>query len=50
MTDNNQEQEGGRRPIRTKRTWGEWVALILPLINLLIGIQKIAEEWILPFV
>ncbi|CAL9453557.1 hypothetical protein [Streptomyces griseomycini] len=45
-----QEQEGERRPERVKRTWGERVALALPLINLLVAIHKIVDEWVLPFV
>ncbi|MFJ8540446.1 hypothetical protein ACIRFH_00215 [Streptomyces sp. NPDC093586] len=45
-----QEQEGERRPERAERTWGERVALALPLINLLIAIHKIVDEWVLPFV
>ncbi|WP_372349868.1 hypothetical protein [Streptomyces sp. KL116D] len=45
----HQGEEGGLRPQKTKRTWGERVALAVPLINLLIAIHKIAEEWIRPF-
>ncbi|MFJ8827103.1 hypothetical protein ACIREE_35710 [Streptomyces sp. NPDC102467] len=48
--DELQGEEGGLRPQRTKRTLGERVALIIPLVNLLIAMHKIAEEWILPFV
>ncbi|WP_338696330.1 hypothetical protein V2W30_13195 [Streptomyces sp. Q6] len=44
------KQEGGRHPDRMQPTWGARVAQLLPLINLLIAIQKIVEEWILPFV
>ncbi|NEB75612.1 hypothetical protein G3I40_10290 [Streptomyces sp. SID14478] len=44
------EEEGGVRPQKTKRTWAERVALIIPLVNLLVAIHKIAEEWILPYV
>ncbi|MEU6847567.1 hypothetical protein ABZ930_37485 [Streptomyces sp. NPDC046716] len=50
MTEGHAEQEGGRRPERIKRTWGERAAQLLPLINLLIAVQKIVDEWILPFV
>ncbi|MEU0652010.1 hypothetical protein ABZ485_07175 [Streptomyces albogriseolus] len=49
MSD-RQEQEGERRPEPTKRTWGERVALALPLINLLIAIHKIVDEWVMPLV
>jgi hypothetical protein len=45
-----QEQEGDRRPEPTRRTWGERVALALPLINLLIAIHKIVDEWVMPLV
>ncbi|GAA3498405.1 hypothetical protein HTV80_19530 [Streptomyces sp. Vc74B-19] len=49
MSD-RQEQEGERRPEPTKRTWGERVDLALPLINLLIAIHKIVDEWVMPLV
>ncbi|MEV3860163.1 hypothetical protein AB0J38_38385 [Streptomyces sp. NPDC050095] len=45
-----QGEEGGPQPQKTRRTWAERVALIIPLVNLLIAIHKIAEEWILPYV
>ncbi|MFF3493641.1 hypothetical protein ACFYWS_20055 [Streptomyces sp. NPDC002795] len=41
--------EGEVRPRKTKRTWAERVTLIIPLVNLLIAIHKVAEEWILPY-
>ncbi|MFC8366401.1 hypothetical protein ACFUIT_00025 [Streptomyces sp. NPDC057239] len=50
MPDRQEEQEGERRLDRIKRTWGKRVALALPLINLLIAIHKIVDEWVLPFV
>ncbi|MFE1949364.1 hypothetical protein ACFW9D_02715 [Streptomyces sp. NPDC059524] len=46
----HQAEEGGIRPQKAKRKWGERVAQIIPLINLLIAVHKIAEEWILPYV
>ncbi|MEU2897683.1 hypothetical protein ACWC4E_34985 [Streptomyces sp. NPDC001273] len=49
MPDRQEEQEGERRPGRVARTWGKRVAPTLPLINLLIAIHKIVDEWVLPY-
>ncbi|MEV0688676.1 hypothetical protein [Streptomyces sp. NPDC050388] len=42
-----EEEPEGRR---TTRTWAERVALVAPVLNLILAIQKIVEEWVLPHV